>query len=99
MQNRSIPLAIAAALIAAVACGGSTTDPVIPSHTVTFKATMTAANEVPANASTGTGTFTATLDTITSVFVYDLTFTGLSAPVTLGHIHGPAAVGVNAGPT
>ncbi len=60
---------------------------------------MNGASEVPANTSTGTGTFTATLDTSTNVFTYDVTFTGLSAGVNNGHIHGPAAVGVNSGTT
>lgn len=101
MKNRAIALFVAAASIAAIACGDTTT-PITTGpnpNVVTFKATMTAANEVPANSSTGTGTFTATLDTSTNIFTYDLTFTGLSAAVTLGHIHGPAAVGVNAGTT
>jgi hypothetical protein len=66
---------------------------------VTFKATLSSANENPPNASTGTGTFTATLDTTTNAFVYDVTFTGLTSNVTAGHIHGPAGVGVNSGTT
>jgi CHRD domain-containing protein/Big-like domain-containing protein len=71
----------------------------VNSKIVTFKATMSGANEVPANATTGSGSFTATLDTTTNQFTYDITFSGLSSNVTLGHIHGPAAVGVNAGTT
>lgn len=100
MQNRGIPLAIAAALLTAVACS-STTTPVAVSKIVTFTATMTFGGEVPTPpvASTGSGTFTATLDTSTNVFTYDLTFTGLTAGAVAGHIHGPAAVGVNAGTT
>ena len=71
----------------------------VNSKIVTFRATLGSANEVPPNASTGTGTFTATLDTTTNSFTYDVTFTGLTSNVTLGHIHGPAAAGVNAGTT
>ena len=71
----------------------------VVSKIVTFKATMISANEVPPNSSTGTGTFTATLDTTTNLFTYDVTFSGLTSNVTLGHIHGPAAAGVNANPT
>ena len=71
----------------------------VNAKTVTFTATLRASNEVPANTSTGTGTFTATLDTTTGVFKWDVTFTGLTSNVTLGHIHGPAAAGVNAGTT
>ena len=69
------------------------------SKIVTFKATMNGANEVPANTTTGTGTFTATLDTSTNVFTYDIAFTGLTSNVNNGHLHGPAAVGANSGTT
>lgn len=99
MQNRGIPLAIAAALISAIACGGSTEPVVAVSNIVTFKATMLGSNEVPAKTTDGAGTFTATLDTVTNVFTYDIIFSGLTSAVTLGHIHGPAAAGVNAGTT
>lgn len=101
MLNRLVFIAaITATVFAAAACGDD--DVVVPtpvSKIVTFKATLNGASEVPANATTGTGTFTATLDTSTNVFTYDLTFTGLTSNVNNGHIHGPAAVGVNSGTT
>lgn len=97
MHKRFAALATAAAVIALAACGSDkTTAPVVVSKIVTFKTTMVGANEVPANTTTGTGAFVATLDTSTNVFTYDITFSGLSSNVTLGHIHGPAAAGVNA---
>jgi hypothetical protein len=104
MQNRGTVLVALAALIAVVSCGGSD-DPVITTgpnnNVVTFKAAMTFGNEVPTPpvASTGSGTFTATLDTSTSIFTWDLTFTGLTSPVNNGHIHGPASTTVAAGTT
>jgi hypothetical protein len=99
LQRARTLLFVTATAIAIVACGDDD-DPVQPvSKIVTFKATMSGAAEVPANTSPGTGTFTATLDTSTNVFTYDITFSGLTANVTLGHIHGPAAAGVNAGTT
>jgi hypothetical protein len=87
---------LCALAMALVAC--DSTEPV--SKIVTFKATMTSASEVPAVtvASTGQGTFTATLDTSTNVFTYDLTFSGLTSNVNNGHIHGPADAGVAASP-
>lgn len=91
MQNRGMALTIAAAGIVLAACGSSTDSTPPVSKIVTFKAVMNAANEVPPNASTGTGTFTATLDTSTNVFTYVFTFTGLTTNTTLGHIHGPAS--------
>jgi hypothetical protein len=96
MQHRGITLAIAAALVTIVACS-STTDPV--SKIVTFKATMNGAGEVPANSTTGAGTFTATLDTSTNVFTYDIAFSGLTSNVVAGHIHGPAAATATSGTT
>jgi len=99
MLRRAITLAIATVIIAAVAACNSkdTTAPV--SKLVTFKATMNAANETPPNSSTATGTFTATLDTATNIFTYDLTFTGLTSGVSNGHIHGPATTSAAAGTT
>ena len=62
-----------------------------------FAATLNSAQEVPPNPSpaTGSGSFTLSDDeTQLSIFV---TFSGLVAPQTGAHIHGPAAPGVNAG--
>ena len=101
MQNRGIVVATAAALIVAIACS-STTAAILPgvnTNLVSFKATMTGPSEVPANTTTGSGTFTATLDTSTNIFTYDLTFTGLTSNVTLGHIHGPATTAQAVGTT
>ena len=66
--------------------------------TINFKATLNAATEVPPKNSSGTGTVTATLDTATEVFTYHIEFKDLTGPATAAHFHGPAAVGVNAGP-
>ena len=105
MRSRTIRLAGISAAIIAVACSSdkaaapaSTSTPAT-SKIVNFRATMNGANEFPANTSTGSGAFTATLDTETSVFTYDFTFTGLSAGVSNGHIHGPAFATGNAGTT
>ncbi|MGE5730365.1 MAG: CHRD domain-containing protein, partial [Gemmatimonas sp.] len=48
--------------------------------------------------SSGTGTFIATLDTSTNVFTYDVSFSGLTSNVTLGHIHGPSLATAIASP-
>jgi hypothetical protein len=96
--RRLVVPGFAVAILFAAGCKDD--DPSGPAnHTVTFKATLSGANEIPANASTGTGTFTATLDTLTNVFTYDVTFSGLSALVTSGHIHGPATAAANSGAT
>jgi hypothetical protein len=103
MRHRGIAVWIAAALIAAVACGGNSTN-IIPTGVntnllVTFKATLNGPSEVPATTSAGTGTFSATLDTVTNIFTYDVTFTGLTSAAILAHIHGPATTTEAAGTT
>lgn len=97
MHNRILVAVLAAATAAVAACGSdssTTTTPV--SKTVSFTATLTPAGEQGATLNgnpTGSGTFTATLDTSTNVFTYSVTYTGLTSNVTLGHIHGPFPAG------
>jgi hypothetical protein len=95
MLTRTTVLAIAAAAVTAVACGSDkTTQPV--SKTVTFTANLTPAGELGATLNgnpSGSGQFTATLDTATHLFSYTVTFSGLTSNVNNGHIHGPFVVG------
>ncbi|MGA9865670.1 MAG: CHRD domain-containing protein [Acetobacteraceae bacterium] len=65
--------------------------------TVTYSATLKGASEVPPTTSQGTGTFQGSLDTASKTLTYTLTYSGLTGPATAAHIHGPAAVGANAG--
>jgi len=60
-----------------------------------YSATLDALQEVPPNASPGTGTATMVLDAGNMLTVH-VDFSGLVAPVTAAHIHAPAPVGVNA---
>jgi CHRD domain-containing protein len=62
-----------------------------------FSATLQGSQEVPPNGSTATGSGTMVLDTDTNMLSYNISFSGLSAPQTAAHFHGPAAPGVNAG--
>jgi hypothetical protein len=62
---------------------------------INFKADLSGASEVPPVTTTGKGTATAALDTATKTLTWTVTYSGL-AP-TAGHIHCPAAPGVNAG--
>jgi hypothetical protein len=72
----------------------------IASHAATLhlKADLKASSEVPAKDSAGTGTLTATLDTDTNEFKYQIEFSRLTGPVVAAHFHGPAAEGANAKP-
>ena len=65
--------------------------------TQSFRATLSSAAEVPANASAGTGNLEATFDKGASVLRWKLTYSGLTGPATMAHFHGPAMPGANAG--
>jgi hypothetical protein len=94
MNKRAFAVILAAAGLVASACGSDddSTAPTPVSKIVNLTATLTPAGEIGANLQgnpTGSGTFTATLDTSTNVLTYQATFAGLTSNVTLGHIHGP----------
>jgi hypothetical protein len=96
MQKHALTLATALLGVGMItACGSDST---APNNTVTYKATLSGANERPtANTSTATGTWTGVLNTQTNVMTYTMTYTGLSANSTLSHIHAPGDATVAAG--
>ena len=85
-------IGFALALIAALTLSGG-----VKAARINFHATLNGASEVPPKTTKGTGDALATLDTATKVLTYTVTYNGLTGPATMGHFHGPAAVGVNAG--
>ncbi|GLH79580.1 CHRD domain-containing protein [Bradyrhizobium sp. SSBR45G] len=70
-----------------------------PAHaeTVILKSDLKAANEVPPNASTASGTAEASFDTATKTLSWTISFSGLSGPPIGAHFHGPSEPGKNAG--
>jgi hypothetical protein len=64
----------------------------------TITATMSGANEVPANTTTGSGTTTGTYNATKNLLTYSVSWTGLTGPATVGHFHSPAVAGANASP-
>jgi len=62
-----------------------------------LQTTLSAASEVPPNASKATGKATLQYDTASKQLKWNISYSGLSGPATAGHIHGPAAAGANAG--
>jgi len=62
-----------------------------------IKNTYSGAQEVPPNASTGTGTFIGAYNKATNTIFYTITFKGLDSTTTMAHFHAPAAPGVSAG--
>ncbi len=68
-----------------------------PSNMAAFTTQLRGANEVPSNASTGSGSVDAAFNKDTLQLRWKVTFTGMTGAPTMGHFHGPAAVGANAG--
>lgn len=66
-------------------------------ETVTYRAVLSGANEVPANDSAASGEALAVFDTETRMLEWTVTFSGLSAPLIGVHFHGPATESANAG--
>jgi hypothetical protein len=69
---------------------------------VTLTANLSGLNEVGPNASPATGTAVVTIDTVSRAWTMDLVFSGLTAPVTVAHIHrapvsvnGPVIIGLD----
>ena len=85
-------MSLVAVALSLGACGS-----LMASDTVALKAQLAGSNEVPANASTGTGSLNATLDKKSNVLSWTLSYSGLTGPVKAGHFHGPAMQGANAG--
>jgi hypothetical protein len=90
MIDRLIPITIAAVIAMAGFAASA-------QQAVTYKAHLTAKDEVPPNASTATGDGTFRLNPATKELTWVVMFTGLTGPATAAHIHGPAAPGANAG--
>ena len=67
------------------------------SNMVALTTQLRGANEVPPNASQGSGSVDAVFNKDTNLLRWKVNYTGLTGPATAGHFHGPAAVGANAG--
>jgi hypothetical protein len=74
-------------------------NPPAPDDMYNISASMSPAQEVGTLAGNpaGTGTTTGTYDATTNSLQYNVTWTGLTGTATVGHFHGPALAGANAG--
>lgn len=82
------------ALAAAIAIAGATA----ANATATiFGANLAGSNEVPGNASVGTGFATVTFDDVLNTLRVQAVFSGLSGPTIAAHIHCCGPVGANRG--
>jgi hypothetical protein len=85
---------IAAIVVSATAVACSDDDDIVTPKDPTFVATPNGAGENPVRAVPGTAT--ATIVKKNGTYTYTVTYTGMSGPLTGGHIHGPAPIGANA---
>jgi hypothetical protein len=70
---------------------------VVSAAPMVFSTTLIGANEVPPNASPGSGFAVVSVDPVAHTLVVSVTFGGLLGNTTASHIHCCAGVGVNAG--
>jgi hypothetical protein len=89
----SSKLAAVAAVAALLTAGAA------QAEIIHFAATLTGADEVPANSSQGKGTLSAELETSEHTLAFRATYSDLSGKATMAHFHGPALPGGNAPPT
>ena len=64
---------------------------------ISFVSDLSSSQEVPPVQGAGKGQLQATLDTTSAQLRWNVTYSGLSGPVTAGHFHGPAGKMENAG--
>lgn len=93
---RRIALTAGVATVAVVLAGCGML-PGTPPSTTPFSGLMSAASEVPPNASRATGMAEAWFDKTNNTLRYRITYAGLTGPATMAHFHGPAIAGANAG--
>ena len=62
-----------------------------------FSVNIDAIQEVPPNASMGSGMATVTVDDVSNSLCWDISWSGMTGPATGMHFHGPAMAGVSAG--
>lgn len=91
-MRRFIPIAAIAAVVA-LGTWACSQQP----QTVTYKAHLTAQDEVPPVKAKGTGDGTFVYNPTTKELAWTLSYTDLTGAAAAAHIHGPAAPGANAG--
>lgn len=87
-------LVLALILLSVAGCSFYLGEPRVPK--TDFKAALYGANEVPPTQSRGSGYFEAVYRPSTKVLEYRLNLVGLSSPMTMGYLHGPASPEENA---
>jgi hypothetical protein len=96
-MNTLFRLTRATGLAALIALSGCAMHPTAATGSSSLKATLSGAAEVPPNASSATGTMEGKFNSESNLLTWTVTYSGLSAPATAAHLHGPALPGQNAG--
>jgi len=89
-----IRLVLLPGLLLAAGCSYYMGEPRVPK--TDFRASLNGSNEVPPTQSRGNGYFEAVYRPSTKILEYRLNLVGLSGPITMGYLHGPAAPDQNA---
>ena len=92
-----ISLIAVSAIAAATLAGCGMMKGMGSANTVAMSTQLRGSNQVPPNASQGTGSVDAVLNKDTNLLRWKVNYSGLSGPATAGHFHGPAASNANAG--
>lgn len=87
-------LYLAGAMVFALPLGFTT---IATAEAIKLGAELKGSNEVPPNASAGSGKAEAVFNTDTRVLTYTVTYADLSGPALGAHFHGPSEPGKNAG--
>ena len=90
-------LLIRSAIVGLMAASAFAMAPAAFAQAVKYKASLTAAAEVPPVDSKATGTVTATYDPASKKLTYAVDYKDLTGPATGAHFHGPADAKANAG--
>ena len=85
---------LALTILLAVGCSAYLGEPRVAK--TDFRATLSGASEVPPTDSRASGYFEAVYRPSTKVLEYRLNLVGLSSPITMGYLQGPAGPGENA---
>ena len=83
-------------VIALAVCGSAAWAGFAQAAPISFSVPLTGAEQVPPVDTPAKGSAAITYDPATRVVTWTISYTGLSAPATMAHFHGPAEKGKNA---
>src|SRR6185437_13365506 len=83
-------------IVLAACCGSAAWAGLTQAAPISFTVPLTGAEQVPPVETPAKGSAAITYDPATRVVTWAITYSGLSAPATMAHFHGPAEKGKNA---